>query len=152
MGDPLAQVIIVFMMLSFLVICLLKRRNLGRWATWDAERQRITVRINGTYQPDRIALLQGRPTVLIYERVEEDPCSEWLLIPDLGLKRHLEQGVTEVEILPQEPGEYLFTCSMGMYIGKIVVVPGSVLWRFVAAVRSIGNKWLGRRDEGMKIR
>ncbi len=41
---------------------------------------------------------------------------------DFGKSAHLPTGETvPVEFLPEKPGEYEFTCQMGMFRGKLIV-------------------------------
>lgn len=125
MGDTdLLAVGGITLIVSVVLVCLLKRRRQGAWARWDGERQSINIRIEGAYSPHRIVLQRGRPTVLRFERTEERTCSEWLLIPELGVKHRLPpQTTTEIQFIPELPGEYLFTCTLGIYVGTLTVLP-----------------------------
>ena len=43
-------------------------------------------------------------------------------MPDFGRTAELPTGeVVPVEFLPQEPGEFEFSCQMGMFRGKVIV-------------------------------
>jgi plastocyanin domain-containing protein len=45
-----------------------------------------------------------------------------VLLPDFHRTAELPEGEqVPVEFTPQEPGEYEFTCGMGMLRGKVVV-------------------------------
>jgi plastocyanin domain-containing protein len=81
---------------------------------------RITVR--GAYEPARIEVRAGRPVRLVFRREEVEGCSETVLIPEWGIAQRLPADQdTEVEFTPRTPGEYEFTCGMGMLRGSIVV-------------------------------
>ncbi|MCH8899507.1 MAG: cupredoxin domain-containing protein [Acidobacteria bacterium] len=84
--------------------------------------QEAFVVVKGGYSPDTIRLEAGRPTRLVFNRQEADPCSEKVVFDDFGISADLPEGnnVT-VEFTPTEPGEYEFACQMGMLRGKLVV-------------------------------
>ena len=57
-------------------------------------------------------------------REESAACSEQVVYPAFGKSATLPPGEeVAVDLLPEEPGEYEFTCAMGMLRGKLVVVP-----------------------------
>ncbi|MBN9390903.1 MAG: cupredoxin domain-containing protein, partial [Chloroflexi bacterium] len=48
--------------------------------------------------------------------------SEMVVFGDFGKSARLPEGETvPVEFLPDQPGEYEFTCQMGMFRGKLIV-------------------------------
>ena len=102
----------------------LVRRSHGA-PTADAARPReVSVRVRGGYQPDTIRAEAGVPLRLVFRREESSPCSEQVVFPALGKSAMLPQGErVAVELLPEEPGEYEFTCAMGMLHGTLVVTP-----------------------------
>ena len=84
--------------------------------------QQVTVRVKGGYSPDLIEVAAGQPVQLSFYRDEEASCSEELLIPGFQIRRELPAfQTTLVELLPQQPGRYEFTCGMGMLRGSLVV-------------------------------
>ena len=84
--------------------------------------QEVEVTVKGGYQPAAIAVKAGRSVRLNFTRREASLCGEEVLLPDFGKRAHLPQDVTvPVEITPQKPGEYEFTCGMNMYRGKLIV-------------------------------
>lgn len=87
--------------------------------------QGARVIVDRGYRPSRIELDAGIPTVLLFERREDDPCTE-LLVSELWPNAHrlAARGETAVRFTPQRPGRYAFTCGMGMYSGEIVVRGG----------------------------
>ncbi len=57
-----------------------------------------------------------------FTREETVACSEMVIFNDFGKSAHLPTGETvPVEFLPEKPGEYEFTCQMGMLRGKLIV-------------------------------
>ena len=102
------------------------RRNRRRHAA-DLDRIRVVgVRVRGGYEPDTIRAEAGVPLRLVFRREESSPCSEQVVFPAFGKSATLPQGErVTVELLPTEPGEYEFTCAMGMLYGRLIVVaPG----------------------------
>ncbi len=91
------------------------------FATATAGAQEVQVRVKGGYDPDVIAVEAGRPVRLHFNRQETAACSEMVVLPDFEISRELPAGeLVTIEILPQEPGEYGFTCQMGMLRGKLI--------------------------------
>jgi plastocyanin domain-containing protein len=86
--------------------------------------QEARIRIEGGYQPDTIFASAGRPLRLTFYREETASCSERVVFPAFGLSATLPpfQEVT-LELLPEQAGEYEFTCGMGMLRGRLVVGP-----------------------------
>lgn len=88
--------------------------------------QEITVRVEGSYQPDVIRVEAGRPVRLIFDRREDTGCSDTVILPDLGLSKPLPAfAKTVVEFVPEQAGELGFSCGMNMYRGKLIVTPAS---------------------------
>jgi plastocyanin domain-containing protein len=59
---------------------------------------------------------------LTFDRRENNPCSEEVVIGALGIRRDLPAFErTAVEFTPQTSGRYDFTCGMGMLHGTLVV-------------------------------
>jgi plastocyanin domain-containing protein len=84
--------------------------------------QEIDVTVKGGYQPASILVKAGQPVRLNFTRREASACSEEVVIPAFGKRAHLPENQTVmVEVKPETPGEYEFTCGMSMYRGKLVV-------------------------------
>jgi plastocyanin domain-containing protein len=83
--------------------------------------QEIDVTVKGGYQPASIMVKAGQPVRLNFTRREASTCGEEVLLPGFGKRAHLPQDQTvSVEVLPDKPGEYEFTCGMNMYRGKLI--------------------------------
>jgi plastocyanin domain-containing protein len=83
--------------------------------------QEIDVTVKGGYQPASIMVKAGRPVRLNFTRREASTCGEEVVLPGFGKRAHLPQDRTvSVEVLPDKPGEYEFTCGMNMYRGKLI--------------------------------
>jgi plastocyanin domain-containing protein len=84
--------------------------------------QVVDVTVRGGYQPASITAEAGRPVRLNFTRRESTPCGEEVVLPEFGRRAHLPEGRTvAIEVTPQAPGEYEFTCGMNMYKGKLIV-------------------------------
>jgi plastocyanin domain-containing protein len=84
--------------------------------------QEQMVLVKGGYTPDVIVVEHGKPVRLNFVRQESVSCSEMVLFPAFNKSARLPEGETvPVEFMPKEPGEYEFTCQMGMFKGKLIV-------------------------------
>lgn len=84
--------------------------------------QEVRIVVSGAYSPSRISVEVGKPVRLIFDRQEDDPCSEQVLIPEFRIQKDLPAfRQTAIEFTPDKSGEFLFTCGMGMYRGTLIV-------------------------------
>ena len=84
--------------------------------------QEAMILVKGAYNPDVIVVEHGKPVRLTFLRQETAACSEKVLFPDFDRSAELPEGeLVPVEFTPQQPGEYEFTCGMGMLRGKLRV-------------------------------
>jgi plastocyanin domain-containing protein len=84
--------------------------------------QETTILVKGAYDPDVIVVEHGKPVRLTFRREETAACSEKVVFPDFHRQAELPEGqLVPIEFTPEQPGEYEFTCGMGMLRGKIVV-------------------------------
>jgi len=73
------------------------------------------------FEPSALAIPVNQPVRLVVDRQEDNPCSDQLAIPQLGVLVDLEPfATTVVELPPVAPGNYTLTCGMGMMPGSIV--------------------------------
>ena len=78
--------------------------------------------LNGVYQPDRVAIPAGKATIFRFVREDPTPCAEIVKFDELSVSRELPLNKpVDLSIRYDEPGEYAFTCQMGMYRGHVVV-------------------------------
>lgn len=82
----------------------------------------ITIRVEGGYSPNAIEVPLGSRVRLTFDRQEDNPCSEEVVIPDFGIRRDLPAfAKTAVEFTADAPGRHEFACGMGMLRGSILV-------------------------------
>ncbi len=93
-----------------------------RAAETSGGRQEVMVLVKGGYTPDTIVVRHGKPVRLNFRREETASCSERVILTDFNKSAELPTGETvPLEFLPEDPGEYEFTCAMGMFRGKLIV-------------------------------
>ena len=84
--------------------------------------QAITIRVDGGYSPSRIEVERGKPVRLTFDRQEDNPCSDELVIPAFHIRQPLPAfRQTVIEFTPPDAGEFEFKCGMGMLHGSIKV-------------------------------
>ena len=78
--------------------------------------------VGNGFQPSSITVKAGQTVRLNFMRDEKSSCGEEVLIPEFGqsLRLLVNQRVT-VEVTPERPGEYEFTCSRKVCRGKLIV-------------------------------
>lgn len=82
----------------------------------------IDIVVEGGYSPDVISIPKGKTTKLNFIRKDPSSCLEEVVLGDFKIRRHLplNQKIT-IELAPQRSGEFVYTCGMNMYHGKIIV-------------------------------
>jgi plastocyanin domain-containing protein len=100
----------------------LKRAKGVRAAETSGGYQEAMILVKGGYTPDTIVVRHGKPVRLNFRREEAASCSDKVVFTDFQKSADLPTGeMVSVELLPQEPGEHVFSCPMGMFKGKLVV-------------------------------
>ncbi len=84
--------------------------------------QEVTIAVQGGYAPANVRVKAGTPLRLVFDRRETSGCSEEVVFPDFGIRKFLPAfEKTTVELTPEEPGTYEFTCGMSMLRGRLTV-------------------------------
>jgi P-type Cu+ transporter len=84
--------------------------------------QEVEIMVRGRYQPDTLVVTAGIPARLLFNRQEDNPCSDRVIFSDSMQEQRLAPfAVTPMQFIPSRSGEFLFTCSMGMYQGRLLV-------------------------------
>jgi plastocyanin domain-containing protein len=98
------------------------KHNLGPKSRQPTATREVRIRVRGSYLPDTIHAETGMPLRLLFRREETSSCSEQVVFPDFGKSATLPTGEqVAVDLLPDEAGEYEFTCAMGMLHGRLIV-------------------------------
>ena len=83
----------------------------------------VDITVDGGYSPEVIFIPKGKTTTLNFLRKDSNSCLEELNMPDFKVKKYLPLNKNvEVELIPQIPGEFTYSCGMNMYKGKIKVI------------------------------
>ena len=82
----------------------------------------VRVRVKGGYQPSVVRGRVGEPLRIVFSREETASCSEHVVFPTFGLSAMLPpfEDVT-LELVPEQAGEYEFTCQLGTLRGRLVI-------------------------------
>ena len=96
----------------------------GSVAQAAGEPREVRIRVRAGYEPDRVVARAGQTLRLSFRREDRLACTEQVVFPAFGKSATLPPGEdVTVELLPDDPGEYEFTCGMGMLRGTLVVRP-----------------------------
>ncbi len=82
---------------------------------------RMTQNARG-YSPNFFTVEKGRPIKWIINSTSSFTCAASLVMPTYGISRTLRLGENIIKFTPTKIGEISFSCSMGMYRGKFMVV------------------------------
>ncbi len=89
----------------------------------SAGAQEVTVVVAGGYRPDVVVAKMGVPLRITFDRREDSPCSDEVVLPEFHVRRRLPPFArTEVTVVPERTGEFPFSCGMNMLHGMIRVV------------------------------
>lgn len=99
-----------------------KRGTPSQAATARDGIQEVEIEVKGGYTPDHVVVRHGVPVRLNFRREESGECTERVVIPGMRVSKLLPAfEVTPVEFTPEQPGDYEFTCGMGMIHGTLTV-------------------------------
>lgn len=85
--------------------------------------QEVTVVVSGGYRPDVVVAKKGVPLRITFDRREDNPCSDEVVLPEFKIRRRLPAfAKTEVTVVPERTGDFPFSCGMNMLHGMIRVV------------------------------
>lgn len=91
-------------------------------ATVQGDVQSVTVTVDGGYEPSHIIVQAGRAVQLNFDRQDPSSCLEEVRLPDFHIaKKLILHQITQIELMPEKPGRYEFSCSMNMFRGVIEV-------------------------------
>ena len=82
---------------------------------------RMTQSYDG-YSPNGFIIAKDIPVKWIIDASAPNSCSSSIISPKLGIKKYLNQGENVIEFTPENTGEIKFSCAMGMYTGKFIII------------------------------
>lgn len=82
----------------------------------------VDIVVQGGYSPEVISIAKGKTTKITFIRKDSNSCLEEVVLGDFRIRKHLplNEKVT-IELTPQHSGEFVYSCGMNMYHGKIIV-------------------------------
>jgi plastocyanin domain-containing protein len=81
---------------------------------------------NGGYSPNTLTVEKGKKVRWVITSTAPFSCASSLVMPKYNISKSLKKGENIIEFTPNEVGEIPFSCSMGMYRGKFIVIePGA---------------------------
>ncbi len=89
--------------------------------TTDAQVVKMTQGFDG-YSPNIFTVQKGRPVKWVITSKTTLSCASYIVMPKYDISQPLKKGENIIIFTPTETGEIPFSCSMGMYTGKFVVV------------------------------
>ena len=97
-------------------------KSKSRQAMTQGGIQEVTVTVDGGYEPSQIVVQSGQPVRLNFYRKDSSPCLEQVRFPDFHIAQELPLNqTTAIEFMPEQPGNYQFTCGMNMFRGVVEV-------------------------------
>lgn len=83
----------------------------------------IDIKVEGGYNPDFITIPVGKTTTVNFTRTDPNGCLEDVVLSDFKIRKKLPLNEkVSIEIKPTKKGEFMFSCGMNMYHGKVKVI------------------------------
>lgn len=83
----------------------------------------IDITVEGGYSPSVIVIPRSKTTRINFFRKDPSSCLEEVVLSDFKIKKYLPLNKKlSIEITPKEKGEFIFSCGMNMFHGKVKVV------------------------------
>lgn len=80
----------------------------------------VTVLVEGGYSPSTIEVPAGSRVRMTFDRREDNPCSDEIVIPDFGIRTALPPHARTSLEFTATAGRHEFSCGMGMLHGAII--------------------------------
>ncbi|GAA1653633.1 sulfite exporter TauE/SafE family protein [Catellatospora bangladeshensis] len=88
----------------------------------DGRQTVLVSAVTGAYEPAHLQVAAGLPTTLIVRSAKARGCVRAFVIPDLGIEKILPiSGDTRIDLGVLKPGTLAYSCSMGMYTGRLTI-------------------------------
>lgn len=82
----------------------------------------VDITVMGGYSPEVISVPVGKTITLNFTRTDPTGCLEEVVLGDFNVRKTLPLNMkVSIEITPKSKGEFVYSCGMGMYHGKIIV-------------------------------
>ncbi|MBI5370317.1 sulfite exporter TauE/SafE family protein [Candidatus Uhrbacteria bacterium] len=83
----------------------------------------MEVTSRSTYEPDTLEVIEGVPVEWQVYGSKSMGCASTLVQRDFGVQTRLQPGINTIRFTPNKVGNFLFSCSMGMVRGTLIVKP-----------------------------
>lgn len=84
---------------------------------------KVDIIVEGGYNPELISIPKGKTTKINFIRKDPSSCLEEVILADFKIKKYLPLNKkVSIVLTPQKSGEFVFSCGMNMFHGKIRVV------------------------------
>jgi len=94
----------------------------ARGVAADGTQALTTFQDGSGYSPANVSIYAGIPTRWTIESTNASTCAVLLAVPSLGIQVRLRLGSNTVDLPALPPGTLAYSCSMGMYGGRITIV------------------------------
>ena len=85
-------------------------------------KDQVDITVSGGYSPEVISIPKNKTTKINFLRTDPTDCLSEVVLSDFKIRKELPLNKkVSIEVTPQKEGEYIFTCGMNMYHGKIIV-------------------------------
>lgn len=74
------------------------------------------------YSPNQFTVKKGTTVKWLINSTNQFTCASYIRMPAFGISQLLKAGENIFEFTPSQAGDIAFSCSMGMYRGKFVVI------------------------------
>ncbi len=82
----------------------------------------VDITVEGGYTPETISIPKGKTTKITFVRSDPTSCLEEVVLSDFKIRKYLPLNEkVSIELTPQSTGEFVYSCGMNMYHGKIIV-------------------------------
>ena len=87
-----------------------------------SDQDSVDITVEGGYSPEVISIPLNKATTLNFTRKDSSSCLEEVVLSDFSVRKYLPLNQkVEIKITPSKEGEFIYSCGMGMFHGKIVV-------------------------------
>lgn len=93
----------------------------GNSDSGEVQEIKMTQNTSG-YFPNKFTVEKGKKVKWIITSTDQFTCASSFVVPKYGITKYFKKGENIIEFTPKETGEIPFSCSMGMYRGKIIVI------------------------------
>lgn len=115
-------ILIIFVVAAYFLWLYFTKTKSGVSAVEKGGVQIFEILVKGVYSPSVIKARVNKPVQINFKREESTECSRFVNFPDFNIRKELPQNKTiKIEFIPRKKGEFIFTCDMSMYQGKLII-------------------------------